>query len=1106
MLNAQEITGNIFGTITDASGAAIPNATVVVTNTSLNQNVRTLTTNENGNFSATLLPVGKYTVSVEAKGFKKATQTGIEVNVNDRLTLNLTLEVGDISQEVSVQANPDQVELQTASQANLINGSQVRELALNNRNFVQLVTLAPGVSSGTTDQVYVGISNPSGQSNTVSYSINGLRNSQNNWTIDGADNVDRGSNISLLNYPSVDALTEFKVQRSAYSAEFGRAAGGQVNVITKSGTNQFHGTAYEFFRNDKLAANNWLNNRGRVNLSPDGTAQVPPLRYNDFGYNVGGPVYIPGIYNKDKNKTFFFFSQEFRRVITYGSTTGFAPTAAEKQGQFNVPVCVAFTGTGTCSQTATQITNINPVAAAYIKDIWSQVPNGNASNQVFTSLRNVFNQRQELYKIDHIFGEKLSVSGRYLTDNIPTIEPGGLFTGNPLPNVATTNTNAPGHSWVFRATSTLTPTLVNEAGYAYSYGAIVSTISGLISSSASPDVNVNLPYASSLSRIPALTFSGGTSINGFGPYNDFNRNHFAFDNMTKVLGRHTLKFGFAYNHYQKTENAGGNNAGTFAFNNLGAPAGTPTYKQSWANFLLGNVSNFTQDSLDLTPDIRAQQVEFYLQDDFRITPHFTLNLGARYSIFRQPWDNNGYLTNFDPSLYDPSKAPQINPATGLIVPNTGDPLNGIIVADKNSPFGSKVSNENNNNIAPRVGFAWDPFGDGKTSIRSGYGIFYDTILYGVYEQNIFANPPYVSSVAIPNTRLENPAASVPNVSLSPKVLHGTPSDYRTPYSQQWSFDIQRQVLRGAILDVAYVGTKGTHLIGIADINQVPVGAAAASGLVPAGGYITSATTPRLNALRPYLGYNAINSIETWFNSNYHSLQVSLEKRFAGSSQFGLAYTFSKAITDNRSDRSSAPQDVYTFRASERGLAQFDRRHILTVNYIYDLPFFRNQQGFTGKALGGWEISGITTINSGLPLNVTSSLGNDPAGLGFLGASSAGPRPDWVCNPNIGAPHTFQQWFNTSCFAEVPVGQIRPGNAGRSIINGPGLQRWDISLFKNWKLPLGEAGRLQFRAEGFNVFNHPNPDGVSTALGSSNYGQVTSFRDPRIIQLALKLYF
>src|SRR5262249_53636221 len=359
--------------------------------------------------------------------------------------------------------------------------------------------------------------------NTVSISINGGRTSQNSWTIDGADNVDRGSNLTLLNYPSVDAIAEFKVLRNHYSAEYGRDASGHVNVITKSGRRELHGTVYEFFRNDKLNANTYLNNTtGRFTTDPTAAAPDvivpvgdpragkertgrPVLRYNNFGYTVGGPVFIPGVYNKEKDKTFFFFSQEFRRVITFSSFNTTVPSAQERLGNFSAPICVATNPAGTtCTQSATQITSFNPAATAYLKDIYSNIPLPNSgTNTLISNARNVFNHRQELVRVDHNFTSKVTLAVRYLHDSIPTQEPGGLFTGLAVPGIATTKTNSPGYSWVARSVQTIRPTLLNEIGYAFSYGAIVSRPIGLALSENSPDVGaaIKLPFPVTLDRI-----------------------------------------------------------------------------------------------------------------------------------------------------------------------------------------------------------------------------------------------------------------------------------------------------------------------------------------------------------------------------------------------------------------------------------------------------------------------------------------------------------------------------------------------------------------------------------------------------------------------------
>jgi len=1098
----QDITGSIVGTVTDASGGGVPGATVTVFNVGQNRNASVVTTDSAGNYTAALLPVGEYNVSVEAKGFRKVTKEDISLHVNDKLAINVQLEVGNVTESITVRETPVHVETQNATQSTVISGTQIREEALITRNYEQLVGLMPGVTSASVDQLYVGVTVPSGSTATIPYSINGQRNSGSVWLVDGADNIDRGSNLTLLNTPSIDSIDEFKVLRSNYSAESGRAGGGQISVVTKSGTNVFHGDLFEFVRNSDFAANNFYNNATRLNLGSDGKAQVAPLHYNNFGWTLGGPIFIPGLYNKHKDKTFFFFSQEFRRVITYASGTAVLPTSGMLNGTFPTPVCVSYTGS-TCNQTATQINNIDPVAREYIKDIYSRLPLNAGSTTVNSLFRNVFDFEQELYKIDHVFSPKLQVSARYLRDSIPTTEPQGLFTGSPVPGVPTTSTNSPGHNWTAKAISAFTPTWLNELGYSYSYGAIISNPVGLINSNVSPDIKVTTPFPVTLSEVPTLAFNGGTSITGYGPYRDYNRNHNVFDNLTKIHGDHTFRFGGTYNHYEKKENAANANFGSFSFTPASTPAGTTAFNQAFANFLLGNVATFSQASQDVTPDILAQQFELYAQDDWRVRPNFTLNLGVRYSNFRQPTDGNHELTNFDPAAYNSAQAAALTSGGLLAAPVPNPYLNGIIVAGQNSPYGSKVSTQAKLNFAPRFGFAWDPFGTGKTAIRGGYGIFFDSTLYGIFEQNIFANPPFVNSAVITNTTLDNPAGGTATVSNSPKNPHATPVNFSTPYSQQWNFEVQRQFPGAWQVNVAYVGSKDTHLLGEVDINEVQPGLAYSSGLIAPSTPITSANTPLLNLLRPYKGYAAMTAIEPWFTSNYNALQIFGQKHFSGNSLIAFSYTWSKNLTDNQTDRSTAPQDTYSYKEGEYGPATLDRTHVFSANWVYTLPFFRQQHGFAGKTLGGWEAAGLVSYYTGLPYTATTS-GTDPAGLGVIGASPVSLRPDLVCNPNTG-PKTRFEWFNTGCFPSPNALGRAPGNEGRGVIRGPGYEGWSLALSKN--IEFRERYRFQLRGEASNVFNHANPSTFGSLSNISTlFGTVTVYRDPRILQLGAKLYF
>jgi hypothetical protein len=701
---AQEVTGSIAGAVRDANGAAVAGATVTITDPSKgNLVVRTLTTNEDGLFSVPNIGISTYTVTVEAANFKKSVSTDIKVDVGQRRTVDVTLTAGNISETVTVTADPVAVDLTSPTSGTVINGDQVRELSINNRNFTQLVTLAPGVSNDLSDQVYQGTVNPEGQANTVQISVNGARSSQNTFTVDGADITDRGSNLTIQAYPSVDSIGEFRVLRSLYPAESGRSGGGQVNVVTRSGTSKFRFSAFEFVRNDKFNANTPLINSQTnpvLGRNADGKAIRPPFRYNNYGFTIGGPVYFLNFGENDKgwfrkwDKTFFFFSEEQRKDRRSQTLTSTVPTAQQRAGFFTVPICLQATGsTCTVTQAAnTTLPNINPIAAQYIQYIYNNLPlpNTSVANQLIAVAPNVADFRQEVLKIDHSFSDKWSMYYRYQQDKIPTIDVNSLFSsGSGLPGVSTTSTNSPGRTHTLQSTYAFTPTFIVEARYTFGYGAILSENIGLLSRSRSP-INPPLAYTNQRDRVPTISGNGFSALQSFGPYDNFSWKSNTAGSATWIKGNHTMKFGVMYSKYRKNENAlAGNNEGIFSgFNTPGgtsnviAPGGNTT-QQLWANFLMGTNVSFTQASFDYTADLRQKAFEAYAQDEWKIRRNLTLYAGIRYSFFGSPWDKNGRLTNFVPELWNPAAAPAVTGAGNRVV-GTGNFCNGMINNGQNN--------------------------------------------------------------------------------------------------------------------------------------------------------------------------------------------------------------------------------------------------------------------------------------------------------------------------------------------------------------------------------------------------------------------------------------
>lgn len=1137
---AQEVTATITGTVTDPAGAVVPSAEVTLTNRNTREE-RRAKADDDGNYVLTQIQPGVYDLSVRMQGFKEVVNSGIEVNVNDRRTINVALETGAVNEVVTVTTEAPLIQT-SPTVGDVVENRRVVEMPLNNRNFMQLLTLVPGVTSSGTSEIGIGLTN------TVDFSINGTRRNSINFLVDGVTNTDVGSNITLLSVPTVDSIQEFRVITSVPTAEFGRSGGGVVNIVTRGGGHDFHGTLYEFVRNDRFNANSFFNNANGTFGPNDATVLAglatagdprtprPKLRYNNFGYLASGPVFIPGHYNEKRERTFFLFSQEWRRIIRAPSLASaiVVPSVLERQGNFSEPgnltifdplTGLPFPGniipSGRINQTAQGLLSLYP-----LPNIPSATA-GRAPNRFAVTTPNVQNTRQETIRIDHNFTPTHRLTGRYTHDLSATREFGGLFFNATIPDVSTTNTIIPGEVMAINLTSSFGPNIVNEAVFTFSGNKIDSELLGRYNGTDVTVPNTELFSENNSGLPPTLVITGQPTIGAGQLFHIKYRNWNPKDNVTWVRGAHTIKFGADVSFESKDENAASETQGRYTFSGVltrvGASGGI-----GLADFLLGRAAAYAEPQRDVLQNLRFGRTEFYLQDTWKVRNNFQLDYGIRYYRYRQAYDKNNTLATFLPELYNRTRAPQCaNVTCSLFTTSTFDLTNGFAYAGANSPYGRRVQMSDKNDWGPRVGFAWDMFSNGRTVLRGGYGVYYDQALVGIVEQNSFTTPPFNNSVSLSGTFANpipfgNPGAV--NAAATRGNLGGvnaTTAPFYTPIVQQWSLTWQQEPFRNAVFEVGYAGSAGNHLIRPVDINaptpqEIINAARGVAGCDPA---LAAANNPIncINLARPFRGFGAITDRQTTATSRYHGLISSFRMRASRGLTGQISYTWSKNITDATNDRDAidVPQ-IRTDFTLERAVSRLDRTHIFVASYVYEVPTFRS--GFARSTAGrlllsGWEVAGITTAQTGTPLNRV-----------VQGATFArGTRPDLISDPTQNIPDNptggIPYAFNPLAFRPSAVGSI--GSSPRSPFRFPHQFFTDLNLTKN--LIFTETMRVQLRAEFFNVFNttifndvfQTIPDRLATDAafnniqnlsGVSQFGQFFSTRDPRQIQLGLKFYF
>jgi hypothetical protein len=1258
LAHAQLPATSIVGSVKDTTGAAIPGATVTVTSTS--GRVTTARTNDQGDYSILGLRPDVYTITVTEEMFESFRKAGLTLSEGQSLTVDANLAIAGVAARVDVtSAKSTQVQTDTAEVSGTITQQEVVSLGLNGRNFTQLIALTPGVSNQTgQDEAKVGVLG------SVKYSVNGGRVEYNTFDVDGADLLNvgiNGANSTLIVYPSVDAIQEVRVLTSNYGAMYGKTASGTVLVTTKSGTSQFHGNLYEFLRNEDFNARNFF----------DETKGAPLYRRNDFGGTIGGPVFIPNRYNTKKEKTFFFFSEEYRTEKSPVQYNQAVPSLAERSGNFSdvcpptppnssvlfsrskYPDCPADTATASGlfeafpnNQIAGYYSQLDRNAVAILNT--GIIPAPNATGGCNSTIGSCYDTtvsppthwREELLRVDHYFTERTRFLFRYIHDSWNTVvtTPQWATVVNSFPTIEN-NFVGPGTTVVGRLTQTLSPTLLNDIIFSYTNSNITLTdhngpgatwqrpaaldSPGCETETIPVGINgINLTSAIQCpmgyifnngfgGKMPGIVIAGnnreyggnGFAVDaGYMPWKHTNPTYTFGDSISKILGRHNLQFGSQVILYLRNQTnnaigaATGDVQGILTFSNV---ASSYTTGNAFADFLFhdagtvgGAIKNFTQDSTQLTYKQRYAIAEPYFQDDWRVNSRLTLNLGLRISLYGTYHTANDNVYNWEPGAFSPALASQvsINNYTGALYNSQPDangfldpiPLNlsnldpritnGLVHCGTNGvPAGCMQGHLFN--YAPRIGFAWDPFGTGKMSLRAGYGIFFE---HGAGNEantgSLEASSPLVLNMTqnfpygwgcIGGVDTNDCAAST----AFPANVTAIPTKAQWPYVQQWSMSIQRDLPWNTVASVAYVGSKGTHLTDQIQINQLYPVPAGENPYSPGEPFIPTVTSPSTghgtgdcssytgtsftltngavvnegqpafknllaacygqpgiigavdpNSLRQYLGLGRIVSLQNSADSSYNALQFTL-RRTQGPLTLGVAYSYSHSLDDS-SDRSDAAfVNSYNLRGNWAS-SDFDQRHLLNISYLYDLNFLKifgyTIYGASGtpqnpskiaRILGAdWQLSGITTYQSGTPFSVINDGGagvyvggiSVPDNAGVANGSGLGSYPDIAGNPYSKPPAGGDNGRSFGPLLLNPGAFVAPegltfGDAGRNVLNNPSRLNFDMALLKHYRI--SENSLLEFRAEAFNVFNHTQFRIYNSNLGNTSNNTVSCYGGP-----------